>query len=437
MGIITRAYEKYILWKGTSLGRCRLIERGFLDRNFAQNNYGCPILTTLSTIGIYLVLMMFPHNNLLHWWFGAAMIFYIQRVVMTFSYKDGGTRFFFKWYPYVTHEILAVLGLVQAILCLGLLAIVFFDPLYPIQSKIAVMVFLLVFTPASLSIYYIIPMWGTFFILTIYLIVAAVLMFQGWLLAITGLFILAYALAMLGLSYRSYNIQFQAIYQKFEIQELADQLDRLARTDKLTGVTNRLFLDEKMEAAFRQVDRTEANVAILFLDFDRFKFINDTYGHHVGDELLKGVVQRLKKCIRETDEIFRIGGDEFVIMLTNVQDRESVAKFSTDLIQVLDAPYIIEGISVVSNVSIGIGIYPIDKKTTPEEILHFSDLSMYKSKERGGKTYTFYDPIFSAEEAAGKTAKKPSTRDAKPPVKKRQSRTVQNTVKGQEGQQKD
>lgn len=425
MGIITKVYEKYIRWRGESPETCRLIERGFLDKNFAQDNYGCPILTTFSTVGIYVVLLLFPHNVWLHYWFICAMVFYAQRGLMTFAYRDGGTRFFFKWYPYVTHELLAALGFVQAVLCLSLLGIVFFDPIYPIQSKIAVMGFLLIFTPASLSVYYIIPMWGTFFILTVYVAVAIVLLFQGWLLAIAGLFILAYALAMLALSYRSYNIQFQAIYQKYEIQKLAEELDKLARTDKLTGVTNRLFLDEKMSAAFKQMDRIESNVAVLFLDFDRFKYINDTYGHRVGDELLKSVVQRLKSSIRETDEIFRIGGDEFVLMLTNVQNRDSVAKFASDLISVLDHPYVIKGKSIVSNVSIGISLYPIDKKTTPEEILHYADVAMYKSKEKGGRAYTFYDPSLEIVEKKG--VKKTTTRKNTKPVKKTQSRT-QNLV---------
>lgn len=404
MAIVTKFYTKYIKAQADSTEISDSIHRLFLEKTFSLSNFGCIVLTIIASTIVYLSMLCFPHDNYLNYWFAIGMFFYLNRILMTLAYKNGGTIFFFKRCTEISQEMLAITGFLQGILWLSLIAIVMTRDVYPLESKAMAAGFLMLYTFGSLSVYSIIPMWGTFFIPVVFVPICTFLLFQGLFWAISGVLIAIYVSVLLGVSYRNYENYFKSIYQQYENQQLAEELDKLAKTDSLTGVTNRISLDDMLDRAIKQADRAETFIAVLFLDFDRFKFINDNYGHHVGDELLKSVVCRLQTFVRQTDEIFRIGGDEFVLMLTNIESKESIDLVSNKILEVLDPPHLIEGKSIISNVSIGIAVYP-DHGKTPQELIHCADTAMYKSKETGGRKFTYYDVSMDNKEKDGKKAK--------------------------------
>jgi len=169
----------------------------------------------------------------------------------------------------------------------------------------------------------------------------------------------------------------------------------MAHHDPLTGLANRLLLRERMEAALSSIKRG-GNAALLYLDLDHFKAINDTLGHSVGDELLKVIAGRLKGCIREGDTVARLGGDEFVILLAEVEAVSEAEAVARRVREAVTAPIDIEQQRIVADASIGISIAPSDASTS-EELLKNSDMALYGAKEDGRGTYRFFEPSMDAQ----------------------------------------
>ena len=162
-----------------------------------------------------------------------------------------------------------------------------------------------------------------------------------------------------------------------------------ANYDLLTGLTNRLMFNHKLEQALKDSKRSGKSIALLFLDLDKFKEINDTLGHAEGDCLLKQAAERMKGCIRETDTASRIGGDEFTVILNNVQDVEKVKIIVEKILSALRKPFQLTGDIVQITVSIGITISPQDGSTA-EVLLKNADQAMYVSKNSGRDKCSFW-----------------------------------------------
>jgi len=141
------------------------------------------------------------------------------------------------------------------------------------------------------------------------------------------------------------------------------QIEFLAHHDHLTGLPNRFVAKERLKMAMAYADRASENVALLFLDLDSFKSINDTLGHTAGDLLLVEVSRRLQACLRETDTVSRQGGDEFLVILTHIQDMDAVTGSAAKIVAALAAPYEIEGHSLEVTASVGIALYPTTPRT--------------------------------------------------------------------------
>ena len=150
----------------------------------------------------------------------------------------------------------------------------------------------------------------------------------------------------------------------------------LAHHDVLTGLPNRLLLRDRFAQAAAQADRAHSGVAVLFLDLDNFKQVNDTLGHNYGDKLLVGVVERLRGCLRETDTISRQGGDEFVVLLPNLRDLAVIGNIAHHIIDVFAQPFEIENYSINTTFSIGICLYPDDGR----EFAHGTILRIIRHK---------------------------------------------------------
>ncbi|WP_428737139.1 diguanylate cyclase domain-containing protein [Sulfurimonas sp.] len=171
------------------------------------------------------------------------------------------------------------------------------------------------------------------------------------------------------------------------------ELQKLARTDPLTGLKNRLVIDEIMELATKRAQRVRKEMALLALDLDGFKEVNDTHGHDVGDEVLRQVSKRLSQTLRQTDTVARLGGDEFLVILENLNSKEDVKDIANKLVEIINETYIVKKLSINVTTSIGIAIYEHNNENV-QTLLKNADLALYTMKESGKGGYSFYKQYF-------------------------------------------
>ncbi|MBF0565089.1 MAG: EAL domain-containing protein [Nitrospirae bacterium] len=168
-----------------------------------------------------------------------------------------------------------------------------------------------------------------------------------------------------------------------------DRLKQLAHFDTLTRIPNRMLFNDRLNHSLESAKRGNARLALLFLDLDRFKPVNDTLGHDVGDMLLKEVARRLLECLRKSDTVARLGGDEFSIILTNVTKDEDASNVASKIISSLSNPFYLNGNECTIGVSVGISMFPTDG-TDAGQLLKAADIAMYQVKEQGRNSYQFY-----------------------------------------------
>ncbi len=171
---------------------------------------------------------------------------------------------------------------------------------------------------------------------------------------------------------------------------------RQANFDTLTGLPNRRMLRDRLEQEIKKAQRSSAPLALLFIDLDRFKEINDTLGHHVGDELLIEASRRLEGCVRESDTIGRLGGDEFTVLVGQLHSMVDVQRLANNIIEKLAEPYQLGDERVISSASIGIAVYP-DDATQSAQLLQYADQAMYAAKGQGGGRFSFFTPLLQEE----------------------------------------
>jgi diguanylate cyclase (GGDEF)-like protein len=166
-------------------------------------------------------------------------------------------------------------------------------------------------------------------------------------------------------------------------RELERELRQLAYTDRLTGLPNRALFHDRLERALVMADRHKTPVAVLFLDLDRFKTINDSLGHEIGDEVLVAVAQRLRRCLRAEDTLARLGGDEFAILLPEITSRRDTHLVTDKCLAALSEPELIGSHELTVNASIGVAVSPEDGADV-QHLLRSADAAMYRAKARGG-----------------------------------------------------
>ena len=187
------------------------------------------------------------------------------------------------------------------------------------------------------------------------------------------------------------------IYNDINERKIAEEkVQFLAYHDALTGLPNRLLVQDRFSQAMAFADRSKTKLALLFLDLDHFKTINDSLGHAVGDALLKQVAQRLAECVRETDTISRQGGDEFLVLLPELADAEATAPVLVKMLERLQEPFYADGNELATSVSIGIALYPDDGHDF-ENLQKKADTAMYRAKDAGGNIYRFFDEQMNIE----------------------------------------
>jgi diguanylate cyclase (GGDEF)-like protein len=178
--------------------------------------------------------------------------------------------------------------------------------------------------------------------------------------------------------------------------KLHDQLIHQANHDPLTGLPNRLLLEDRMKSALASAARHAAKAAVLCLDLDRFKQLNDTFGHTAGDLCLKEVAKRLQQRLRTVDTAARIGGEEFMVILDEIKSVADAERVAEDLLFALSAPHVVDGKRIQLSASLGIAIYP-DDAANPADLWRMSDAAMYKAKKSGGNRYLLFSRLADRE----------------------------------------
>ncbi|HEX4693119.1 putative bifunctional diguanylate cyclase/phosphodiesterase [Sphingomonas sp.] len=174
-------------------------------------------------------------------------------------------------------------------------------------------------------------------------------------------------------------------------RESADQINRMARFDTLTGLPNRLQLNEQLAKAMADAEKWGMRCAFMMIDLDRFKAVNDSLGHPVGDRLLGRVSERLSRLVTENETIGRLGGDEFAVVVRDASDTERIDRLARSIIETLSRPYDLDAHTLFIGASVGVAIGPRDGRTA-EMLVRSADLALYRSKDAGGGVFHAYEP---------------------------------------------
>ena len=174
-----------------------------------------------------------------------------------------------------------------------------------------------------------------------------------------------------------------------ERKKAEEEINRLAFYDSLTNLPNRRLFYDRLEQAIKKADRAEFKVALLFIDLDKFKEVNDTLGHSMGDLLLVEAARRIGGCVRETDTLARLGGDEFIVILAELDDIGSVERVAENILRILAEPFRLGDDVAYVSASIGITLYP-DDATGTEELLKNADQAMYAAKNKGRNCFSYF-----------------------------------------------
>ncbi|MDV7338727.1 EAL domain-containing protein [Terasakiella sp. A23] len=173
-------------------------------------------------------------------------------------------------------------------------------------------------------------------------------------------------------------------------KENEHKLEQLAHFDPLTGLPNRVLFQDRLYTSLARSKRDKEHMAVLFVDLDRFKQVNDSLGHRVGDLLLKEVSKRLQTSVREIDTVARLSGDEFTVILTDITSGEDIEIVASRIVKSVGAPYFFEGHELFISASVGIAVYPTDGDSSAD-LLRNADVAMYHAKEKGRNNYQFFD----------------------------------------------
>ncbi len=220
--------------------------------------------------------------------------------------------------------------------------------------------------------------------------------------------LLLFGLEIIGLMLLRWQITPLAAELVHEIQErkaAEERLSYLANHDSLTGLPNRSLLNDRLQQAVIDAARHQRVVAVMFLDLDNFKDINDSLGHEAGDTLLQEVARRLTSCVRRGDTVSHVGGDEFTCILADVASAEDVSSVADKILECFTRPCAVAERELFVNVSVGITLYPLDAKT-PQDLLKNADIAMYRAKKHGGGSYQYYSAdlaVVAAERLALQT----------------------------------
>jgi diguanylate cyclase (GGDEF)-like protein/PAS domain S-box-containing protein len=181
-----------------------------------------------------------------------------------------------------------------------------------------------------------------------------------------------------------------------DLKHAEQRILHMANHDSLTGLPTRQLFMDRLESNLSIAKRNKTLVAVMFMDIDGFKMVNDTLGHEVGDNILKETATRLCSCVREVDSVARIGGDEFLVLLSSMPDKNSIIPVAEKLIKAVAKPYTFEGDEINIGASIGIALYP-EHSDNPQKLINLADQTMYEIKRKEKNNYRFSEAIIPSK----------------------------------------
>jgi diguanylate cyclase (GGDEF)-like protein len=183
------------------------------------------------------------------------------------------------------------------------------------------------------------------------------------------------------------------VFQDVSARKQAEQnLEHIAYYDALTGLPNRMLLIERLSKAMAEAVQRRKKLAVVYLDLDGFKDVNDTYGHDIGDHLLRAIAQRMQHCLRQKDTLARLGGDEFVAILGDLDNHSTDELIVNRLLMAAAQPIQIGDIAIRVSASLGISLYPQASSMNADQLLNQADQAMYQAKLAGKNGYCFFNP---------------------------------------------
>ncbi|GFO69125.1 hypothetical protein GMLC_27040 [Geomonas limicola] len=202
---------------------------------------------------------------------------------------------------------------------------------------------------------------------------------------------------------------FQILFRDITERKAAEQrLERMANYDELTALPSRSFFFDRLNQLILQGKRDAARFALLFIDLDRFREVNEQLGHYFGDLVLKEVAVRLRLCLRETDTVARLEGDKFLVLLSRIADRQDAAKIAQRIALALREPFDLQGHVCALGASIGISLFPEDGETKEQQLLK-ADTARYRSKQLGRSSFQFFSPDPASSDAARRLSRSGAT----------------------------
>ncbi len=205
---------------------------------------------------------------------------------------------------------------------------------------------------------------------------------------------LVIGLAILPLFYVVILRELEATNKK--LQEQIDVTAFAATHDSLTGLPNRFLFMDRLVQAIDRSKRNKSRFAILFIDLDKFKHINDTLGHALGDDVLQNIASRLRDVLRDSDSVARLGGDEFIVLLSDLTSRQNAQQAAQRIVKIFNVPFNLKGHKLMVTGSVGISIFPDDAEDI-DKLINCSDVAMYKAKNIGGNTFKSFSQITEIE----------------------------------------
>lgn len=197
------------------------------------------------------------------------------------------------------------------------------------------------------------------------------------------------------------HLLLRSLRYAIERKLMEERLHNLAHHDSLTGLANRKLFYDRLKIALSSARRHDLSLALLLLDLNEFKSINDTYGHQAGDQLLQEVARRISECVREADCVARMGGDEFTVVLADIRNADDAAAASRKILDQFERPFHIDGHKLAVHASIGISLFPNDADHL-EDLVRSADIAMYRAKKEGGNASSFYSPELDARAEANR-----------------------------------
>lgn len=377
--------------KSLSLEVAREIELSLIEYGYSQ--YKVAFIASIVCATVIFIAFYSTENvrTSLFIWFGIFLFIAVVRSGLLVLYSRFKSQ---EKYPVFWFRLFSI-GSFFGGLSWGLIAIMLFPFGNPFQQTLSILVLAGV-TAGSITTLSAMPIAAIgYLVISIAPFIINIFFIKHFIYELFDITLLAYLIFMIVLSLRVYRMLKNLIYLQFENDELIKDmasinrlLENMATHDPLTHLDNNRLFHINLENAIKRAEREKKSLALLFLDLDNFKAVNDTYGHDIGNKLLLIIADRLRNALRKSDQLARLGGDEFTVIIEDADKKEDIRLTAKKLIQVLSSPVQIGGAKINTSVSIGISIYPHDGKDS-QTLLRNADQAMYYVKKHGRNKFHF------------------------------------------------